>query len=229
LSIDDVRYQVYVLAGKTYYHLNTGELDRALECLTNAQRTLSDHPEVGDLNQRLEIYGLLSTAYLRLPQFNKAIESANRALELSSSSRPSIYHALSGYTGPAEVYLSLLETDRENSRLAAMACRACHQLGRYSRMFPIGEPPYLLSQGRYYWLKGKQKKAHAEWQRALGAAERRSMLNEQARVHYEIGRHLDLRSAERQRHLEQAHRILTQGDENYYRKAVEEAMLTAHE
>jgi hypothetical protein len=87
-----------------------------LECLSDAQRVFSAHPEIGDVNQKLEIYGLLSLSNLRASKIEKAIESATHAMELSSSSHPSVYHALSGYTGPAEVFLTLWENEPMRSK-----------------------------------------------------------------------------------------------------------------
>ena len=222
--LDDPRYQVYVLAGKSYSYIHAGEFEHALECLANAQRIFSAHPEIGDVNQKLEIYGLLSIAYLRASQIDSALEAAGLALELSSSSYPSVYHALSGYTRPAEVYLNLLENDPSRTDLSDLAHKACGQLGRYARIFPIGEPCFRLSQGFYHWLHQKHAKAQQAWQQSLAAANRLSMLNEQGQAHYEIARHLERKSAERRAHLEHAHQIFTQCSETYYKGVVEELM-----
>jgi tetratricopeptide (TPR) repeat protein len=221
-DVGDPRYRVYLLAGRTYFHIHAGEFGHALECLGDAQSILSAHPEIGDVNQKLEIYGLLSIAHLRALQPDKAIKSATHALELSTSSYPSVYHALSGYTGPAEVLLSLWERDPMRADLPELARKACGQLGRYARIFPIGEPRFRLSKGRYQWLRQKHTKALQSWQRGLAAADQLSMLNEQGRAHYEIARHLEPKSAERRAHLEHAHQIFTQCSETYYRGLVEE-------
>jgi tetratricopeptide (TPR) repeat protein len=222
--LDDPRYQVYVLAGKTYSHIHAGEFEDALECLTKAQSIIEAHPEIGDINQKLEIYGLLSLTYLRTSQIDNAIESAGRALELSSGSYPSVYHTLSGYTGPAEVYLTLWERELGLGKLTSLARRACRQLQRYARIFPIGEPRFQLSLGRYYWLRGNRTKAHIAWQQSLTAANRLSMLNEQGRAEYEIAQHLELKSAHGRAHLQRALQIFTECHEIYYRGRVVEAI-----
>ncbi|MBV8771918.1 MAG: AAA family ATPase [Deltaproteobacteria bacterium] len=223
-QLDDPRYQVYLSAGRTYFYLHGGDFERALECILNAHSVVTAHPEIGDLNQKLEVYGLMSVAYLRASQIDKAIESADRALELSRGCYPSIYHAFSGYTGPTEVCLTLWEREPGRGDLAELARRACRQLRRYARVFPIGEPYFQLSLGRYYWLRGKRTKARAAWRHSLTAANRLSMLYEQGRAQYEIAQHLESRSAERQAHLKSAQQIFTECGETYYRDRVAEAI-----
>ena len=51
-------------------------VEKALGCLANAEGIFLAHPEIGDVNQRLEIYGLLSIAHLRTAQADKAIKAA---------------------------------------------------------------------------------------------------------------------------------------------------------
>ena len=120
--------------------------------------------------------------------------------------------------------MTLLENDPSRTDLSDLARKACGQLGRYVRIFPIGEPRFRLSQGLYHWLRQKHARAHQAWQQSLAAANRLSMLNEQGRAHYEIARHLEGNSAERRAHLEHAHQIFTQCSEAYYKGVVEELM-----
>jgi hypothetical protein len=108
--------------------------------------------------------------------------------------------------------------------LSDWARKACRQLGRYARIFPIGEPRFRLSQGRYLWLHHKHTKAHQAWQRSLAAANRLSMVHEQGQAHYEIARHLEPKNAKRRSHLERAHQSFTQCSETYYKGLVEQLM-----
>jgi tetratricopeptide (TPR) repeat protein len=216
-----------VLAAKSYSYIHTAHPDSALKCLEEAQRVLSAHPEIGDQNQKLEIYGLLSIAQLHALEFDRALESAERALELSRKEYPSVYHAFSGYSGPAEVSLTLWERGHQHADISGLAWRACRELRRYARIFPIGEPRFRLSEGRHYWLSGKYTKAREAWERSLAAATRLSMLNEQALACYEIARHLELNNPERRIYLERARETFALCGGDYVQVLADETILQA--
>jgi hypothetical protein len=71
----------------------------------------------------------------------------------------------------------------------AMAAEAVGHLGRYARVFPIGQPRALLHRGLVAWTGGRPARARRDWRAALAAAERLDMRYEQALALDMLGRH----------------------------------------
>jgi hypothetical protein len=70
-----------------------------------------------------------------------------------------------------------------------MAAQAVAYLGRYARVFPIGEPRHRLHRGLLAWTAGRPGPARRDWRAALAAAERLCMRYEQALALDMLGRH----------------------------------------
>jgi hypothetical protein len=70
-----------------------------------------------------------------------------------------------------------------------MAAQAVAYLGRYARVFPIGEPRHRLHRGTLAWLAGRPGPARRDWRAALAAADRLGMRYEQALALDLLGRH----------------------------------------
>jgi hypothetical protein len=72
-----------------------------------------------------------------------------------------------------------------------------------------------LYQGLAEWLGGHPTRAAQAWQKGLVAAERLAMPPDQARLHYEIGRHLPTQDPARCQHLERACALFEQMGATY--------------
>jgi hypothetical protein len=70
-----------------------------------------------------------------------------------------------------------------------MAVEAVGHLGRYARVFPIGEPRHRLYRGLLAWTAGRPAAARRDWRAALAAAERLGMRYDQALALDVLGRH----------------------------------------
>jgi hypothetical protein len=70
-----------------------------------------------------------------------------------------------------------------------MATQGVGNLGRYARVFPIGQPRALLHRGLIAWADGRAARARRDWRAALAAAERLDMRYEQALALDILGRH----------------------------------------
>jgi tetratricopeptide (TPR) repeat protein len=165
---------------------------------------LHDHPAVNDLSFQLESFGLSAVLHLRRSDYEQALAAADTARDLARASRPSNWGSLPGYAGPAEVYLSLLESAYQRSDLDRLAHDACKLLGAYASIFPIGRPRRALATGLYHWHKGQHSRAEKDWRESLTAAESLAMRFDEALAHYELGRHLPEQDSQRVEHLEQA-------------------------
>jgi hypothetical protein len=86
-----------------------------------------------------------------------------------------------------------------------MASQAVGYLGRYARVFPIGEPRALLYRGLLAWMAGRPAVARRRWRGALAAAERLGMRYDQALVLDMLGRHG--RPGQRPGHRERAREL----------------------
>jgi ATP/maltotriose-dependent transcriptional regulator MalT len=186
---------------KAHYALYAGMFEEAMSHLKTIKDLIGEGDEVAVIPLRMELLGLTSMVHLRCGEYEEAQDAAQRSLDLTIKANPSFYAAITGYTGPAEVYLTLWEDQPSNQNLARQAKLAVQTLGKYARVFPIGVPHLLLAQGRYHWLTGKKKQAQRAWQFSLQDAKQLGMLYNQALAHYEIARHLVSTDPVRQDHI----------------------------
>jgi hypothetical protein len=201
---DESRIQAVGLQGEANGLLHMGRLDEARTCLEKSQALLAEGTEIVDESLKLELYGLLSIAYLRQSAYPQALETTGQLVELTAESFPSNYGTFLGYASPAEVTLTLWEAEYPEPGLDELARTACKTLRSFARVFPIGQPRAQLWQGQYDWLAGNPARAQKAWQASLAAAERLSMPYDQGLAHYEIGRHLEGEESARRAHLTRA-------------------------
>lgn len=211
----DSRFMALAVQEKARHALYSGMFEEALSHLDALGKLVGDGNEVTVIPLRLELLGLTSMVHLRRGEYKEAQEAAQLSLRLATKVNPSFYVAITGYTGPAEVYLTLWESEPGNRDFARQAKLAVKTLGRYSRVFPIGMPRLLLNQGRHDWLTGKQKQAFKAWDASLQHARELEMFYDQGMAHYEIARHLDPADPGRQEHLSLATEIFTKLDARY--------------
>jgi len=211
----NVQHQAWGLRGQAENILRLGQTDEAIGLLETVVGWLAGSR---DRHGQIQANGLLAVACLRSGDLRRALQAANTAAALIAQSSPTVYSALEGYAGVAEVYLALWEdvsspsaisrqlpvTSYQLSVIRDSALQACAALSRFARVFPIGRPRAWLWQGLSDWLAGRPTQAHTAWRKSLAAAERLGMLYEQGLTHYEIGRHLDARDPARSQHLNRA-------------------------
>lgn len=205
----DSRFMALAIQEKAHYALYSGRLEEAMIHLETLKDLIGEGDEVAVIPLRMELLGLTSMVHLRRGEYTAAQEVAGHSLTLTEKANPSFYAAITGYTGPAEVYLTMWEYQPANHNLARQAKLAVQTLGKYARVFPIGMPHLLLAQGRYHWLTGKKKQAQTAWQSSLQSAKQLGMLYNQALAHYEIARHLVTTDPVRQDHISLASSIFS--------------------
>jgi class 3 adenylate cyclase/tetratricopeptide (TPR) repeat protein len=130
---------------------------------------------------------------LQLGDRARAVEALRRALEEAARAPVKCYW-FDLYAMTAEVALALWLDARARGEGDAgpwpvMATQAVGYLGRYARVFPIGEPRARLHRGLLAWTAGRAAAARRDWRTALAAAERLGMRYEQALALDVLGRH----------------------------------------
>jgi class 3 adenylate cyclase/tetratricopeptide (TPR) repeat protein len=198
--------QLWGLCGQATALLCHGDTADALRLLEAATALPADH-SLATRSDPMWLHGLLAVAQVRTGALVEARRYAAEGLQLGEFLRPVVNWALEGHAGIAETYLSLWELEQdpgERRVLRKESARACASLRRYARVFPFGQPRAGLWQGLCDWLSGRSRRAHKAWRRALETAQRLGIPMEEARAHYEIGRHLPSGDPRRQVHLKQA-------------------------
>jgi class 3 adenylate cyclase/tetratricopeptide (TPR) repeat protein len=167
----DAQVRAWAVAGHAVVGLRTGDLEEAAAAL---RRRSAPAPEA-----------LLA---LMLGDRARAVEALRRALE--QAARPVVKcYWFDLYAMTAEVATALLLDRRGDGPWRAMATEAVGHLGRYARVFPIGEPRHRLYRGLLAWTAGRPAAARRDWRAALAAAERLGMRSDQALALDTLGRH----------------------------------------
>ena len=195
----DPQVQILSLMGQVENALPRGLLGEAVDLLDKAARLVDGEttkPEV------IRFHG--DTARVRLRQCDTvgARSAAEAGLRLAATTAIPVQQSLDGYTGVAEVYLALREAgewvDDRDVR------RACELLTAFARPFRLARPRALLCRGLHEWLAGKTARAHRTWAASLASARELTMPYDEARAHYEIGRHTPASDPTRGEHLARA-------------------------
>jgi hypothetical protein len=172
----DAQVRSWAAAGHAVVGLRTGELEEAAAALRRRPAPASE--------------ALLA---LQLGDRAQAVEALRRALE--QASRPPVkcyWFDLYAMAGEVALALWLDRGGRDAARggpWQAMAAQAVGYLGRYARVFPIGEPRHRLQRGLLAWVCGRPGPARRDWWAALAAADRLGMRYEQALALDMLGRH----------------------------------------
>ena len=223
-AIDDRRFVGYALFAQAYGHLRRSGPDEALERLDELRELFASEDRVTDEQLEMKMHGLYATAWLLAGDAEKAVEAADRGLELAAGAFQTSYSALPGYSGPAEVYLRLAETESGSDEYRSRAGIALAALGRYANTFTIGRPRAGLLRGRGAWSSGKHQRAMRIWRRALRAADAMHMPYEAASLRLEWGQHLAAGSPERNRLLAGARDGFLEAGADYDLTLVETAL-----
>jgi tetratricopeptide (TPR) repeat protein len=174
-----------------------------LPLLDNIEELLAQNESLGD---RIMAYGASAWAYLRIGKLDLAEKLAEKALDLTTQTRPFAWHPYLGYVGCAEAYLGLWERGIPTN-LREPTEKAIKSLLGFASVFPFLEARARLCQGRYLLLRGKARKGREESLKALEAAQRREMRCDEGAAHYMLGKHFCADDAERRKHLERAQEI----------------------
>jgi class 3 adenylate cyclase/tetratricopeptide (TPR) repeat protein len=172
----DAQVRSWAVAGHAVVGLRSGDLEEAAAALDRRPAPASE--------------ALLA---LQLGDRGRAVEALRRALE--QAARPPVKcYWFDLYAMAAEVALALWLDQRgrgagRSGPWEAMAAQAVAYLGRYARVFPIGEPRHRLHRGLLAWMAGRPGPARRDWRAALAAGDRLCMRYEQALALDMLGRH----------------------------------------
>jgi len=191
--------------------LQQAQLEEAIDSLT---RAVAVHGKSITDSEKYSADSVMALARLRSGDWQPALELAGPALDWVLSTSPSIFATQNAYFARADVYLAAWEKSQRNElsgssvdarSLGESAGKACKEMHKFAKVFPIGRPAAWLCEGLYQSLSGNPAKARQAWQKGLTYAEQLDMPYERGRVHLEIGRHLPPNDPARQEHLRRAH------------------------
>lgn len=159
----------------------------------------------------LLLYTRRAELHFRERRYQDARENLDLACDQLLSIAPLYYEVLSEYTAIARLYADCIERATQNpalngdpDALAKRFQKVKRALAGYARLFPIGRPALALYNGLAFWHADRPAKAHKAWHKSLALAQALKMPYEEARAHYEIGRHLAASDPERDTHLNRA-------------------------
>jgi class 3 adenylate cyclase/tetratricopeptide (TPR) repeat protein len=200
--VDDPHRKALILLVEVWYLMPQGRIDAVVARLQMATELLAGH---GSRADEILSNGVLALAFLRRQDKERARRTAGRATGLIAQAEPGAVHIFEGYACLAEAYLGLWESgDRSAAQLARQACAALRQ---YARAVPIAAPRAWSCEGLGAHLAGHHRHGLAAWRKSLAVAERLGMPCEQARAHYQLGRHLPVNDPAREAHLTRAGEI----------------------
>ncbi len=195
-------------------------LGRAEEALPLFDEAVSLTDVVGDRAQRI-VNGAVAEAHMMLGHWEQALALADATLQLSEGVRPTAYHSYMGQTAACEVLLGAWERAEAGDAARALgelrdkSRRACSVLDAHARVFQLAAPQARIYRGLAHWLDGQPRRARRAWRESLDLSIELSMPAQQARAHYELGRHLPVGDRERASHLTRA-RALWEGCSTRY-------------
>jgi tetratricopeptide (TPR) repeat protein len=157
-----------------------GEPQEAVELLARGREALL---RVSDFVSLVMCEGLLAKALLVAGQQDRSVEVADGLSERLRARRiVPLAQCLDGYAALADVYLRVWSAQRgERDRRAAR--RACADLGRFARIYPIARPAALRSLAWRSWLAGQRARALRLWERSVRTAVDLHMPYDEARGH----------------------------------------------
>ena len=138
------------------------------------------------------LHASAAVAHWRLGDGARARQHAKTALERCESRLPVAYVMLLYTSYVAEVFLGLLEKEganpEEQRALRGLARRACAEMQRFARAFPVGRPRASVWKGLWHWIRGDRAAARKHWRRAVAAAADLGMQPDIALAHAHLAR-----------------------------------------
>jgi tetratricopeptide (TPR) repeat protein len=198
-----------------------GEYD---ECITNAKKciALSERSWVGDIPEYI-VRSAMWLAMWHKGQHDEAWEGVKAALEKFAKASVADFSAHLIDVHLAEVvFLALEQGQRDQFAKARMdeiekyAGIAIKNLKKLAGVFLIGGPALNRFSGNLAWYQNKHDRAYQYWRTATVKAQVFPMKYEEARAHFELGRHLPKEHPERAASFEKASALFAEcGLENW--------------
>ena len=190
--------------------LRLGSVEDMHEVVARLIQSLSEMDREGYQLEQPHVHGLLAQAYLRLEQWGEACKAAEAGEAVNALSRPTFYAQLEAYAGPAQAYLGCWEAigaTSEGVDFAKRSQRACRELRKFARAFPVARPRSLRMDGLCEWLSGNKNRAQRKWASGIQLAQELGMPYEQGLTHLEVLRRLEPGDPSREAHQDEVGRI----------------------
>ena len=204
-------HQCWGLLGVAVNNIRFGNEADAIPMLQEALQILEETPNRAS---SIETNAQLGLAYLQAGDDGKALEHANKALELAMGISPTVYSMDVGYSAIAEVYFTLWQRALQNPdgridtiRFKSFAEKSIKLLRAFKNVFPIGQPSLSYFLGWYEWLNGRNPQAVKIWKDGLKAAQKLGMLYEEGLIHMRLGAAFPDDANLRKEHFDEAIRI----------------------
>ncbi len=216
----DEQTQIWGLAGQceTYLRLGGSNVLQEIDiCLERCQELLGQY-RYRNRPDEIQVFSLMAQLALRRGEWIKAYRAARQVTELIAVEwPPSTFYSFEAYAGLPEVYLTLLEAQKQREfrapagdDLPEQAGQAVRDLRNFSRVFPFARPRAVLWQGCEAWSRGKERQARRTWEKSLKQAQRLDMPYDEGQAHLALGRYLPAGHPACIEHLEEAIRIFSE-------------------
>ncbi len=199
--------QVWHLCGQILALLRLGRTEDACTTLPVLEKLMSE--KLGRI-AKMSYYGTSAQIYLQQNMLEYAKRDADLAVRHLGDITRSPFSIIEILNGIGEVYLAVWEAHNDRHDPVVVQAKAwCKTMFQFATQYPFAQPRAWAQQGWAYWLRGRQSRAFTSWEKSLKMAYLLNMPYEQARTHYEIGRHLALDNPKRREHLQQAEDLFT--------------------
>jgi len=207
----DPQTQVWGASGEAQNCLVLGEPARALAAVERAERCLAQ-----DLGrpEKIICLGVLSLTALRNGDRARARAAAEAVIAEMAAGAPIAFYCITAYSCVAETCLEMwaeaIEQQRpesERAALALLARRACREVARSAKVFPVHRSRALLLRGRLAALLGRSGSARRLWQRAKLVAQRVKLPYDEALIDHAVALQLGARDERRRELLLAARRV----------------------
>jgi class 3 adenylate cyclase/tetratricopeptide (TPR) repeat protein len=182
------------LFGVAAINIRQGNETSAVPMLEEALEILAELP---NLASSINTFGQLALAYLHFGEDRKALEYADKVLELAANISPTVYSLDVGFSAVSHVYFSLWEKALRSpaagidpDRYESSAESGLRLLRAFRKVFPIGQAYAHYYQGWYEELSGKPQQALKSWRAGLETAQRFKLLYEEGLIRVRLGSHL---------------------------------------
>jgi tetratricopeptide (TPR) repeat protein len=185
----DLQAQAWGILDQIESLLNLGEFDR-VRALGDELRSHIGRNIYGA--DEIMAYGLLAALELRNGHLDRALVEAEKALAVMTAVTPTIVYNLEAYAAVADVYLESWRLtpadDPAREAVADKARQACECVGRFAKIFRIGQARYLLVSGVERELSADAGKAVRLAREGLAMATQLQMPYEEALAHRLLAR-----------------------------------------
>jgi hypothetical protein len=184
----NIQQEVWALRCKSLFLLHA---DRAREAAELLRLIASAMLGSADLAAQVSCKGALAQALARTGRHGESVQVVDETLRLlREMARPTAHVTLVGVAGLCEVLFRGREAHLadEYDQWRHWERQALRELKRYSRVFPIGEPQYGLWAGVAHWLDGRKSLAGLTWRKALAAARKLGLRQDETMIAAEMRR-----------------------------------------